>query len=59
MIPRQFLILTILTVKLGIMKINISMRRKTHDTKTVSHPPNIDCQVSNSKDHYHYGDEVP
>ena len=59
MIPRLFLILPILTGRLGIKKITISMRRKTHDIQTVYHSSNIDWKVSNNEDHYHYEDEVP
>ena len=38
MIPTSFLMLLILTGRLGIKKITISMRRETHDTQTVYHP---------------------
>ena len=59
MLSRLFIILPILTGRLGITKITIRMRRKTHDTKTVSHPPNIDWQVRDKEDHHQYEKEDP
>ena len=57
MIPSLLVILPILTGRLGIMK--ISIRGKTHDTQTISHPPNFDRQVRNTEDHHQYEEEEP
>jgi hypothetical protein len=42
MVPRQFLILPKVTGRLGILKITISMRRKTHNNQTIYHSLNTD-----------------
>ena len=59
MIHRQFLILPILTERLGTIKIATSLRRMTHDTQKISHPPNIDLEVRNNEDHHQFEEEDP
>ena len=59
MIPSLFIMLTILTGRLGIIKIAISIKGKTHDTQTISHPPNFDRKVRNKEDHHQYEEEDP
>jgi hypothetical protein len=41
------------------MKISISIKRKTHDTRAISHPPNVYLQVRNIEDLHQYEDENP